>query len=33
MTKKLLFLMNPNAGQRMANKNLREIFSLFNHYG
>ena len=33
MTKKLLFLMNPNAGQRKANKHLPEIISLFNHYG
>ena len=31
--KKLLFLMNPNAGQRKANKHLPEIIGLFNHYG
>ena len=29
--KKLLFLMNPNAGQRKANKHLPEIIGLFNH--
>ena len=31
--KKLLFLMNPNAGQRKANKHLPELIGLFNHYG
>ena len=31
--KKLLFIMNPNAGQRRANKHLPQIISLFNGYG
>ena len=31
--KKLLLLMNPNAGQRKANKHLAEIISLFNGCG
>ena len=31
--KKLLFLMNPNAGQRKVNKHLPQIISLFNGYG
>ncbi|MBE6950841.1 MAG: YegS/Rv2252/BmrU family lipid kinase [Ruminococcaceae bacterium] len=31
--KKLLFLMNPNAGQRKVNKFLPEIIALFNSHG
>ena len=31
--KKLLFLMNPNAGQRKANKHLPELIALFNRCG
>ena len=31
--KKLLFLINPNAGQRKVNKHLAEIIALFNSFG
>ena len=31
--KKLLFLMNPNAGQKKVNKHLAEIIALFNSFG
>ena len=33
MMKKLLFLMNPCAGQKKANRHLAEIIALFNQYG
>ena len=33
MMKKLLFLMNPCAGQKKANRHLTEIISLFNSHG
>ena len=32
MMKKLLFLMNPCAGQKKANRHLTEIISLFNSH-